>query len=34
MPELGSKYGYPIVIAVMVSLTAFLVRNFKKSGWL
>ncbi|HEY3293249.1 MAG TPA: magnesium and cobalt transport protein CorA [Candidatus Nanopelagicaceae bacterium] len=34
MPELGTRYGYPIVIAVMVSLTAFLVRNFKKSGWL
>ena len=34
MPELGMRYGYPIVIAVMVSLTAFLVRNFKKSGWL
>ena len=34
MPERGSKYGYPIVIAVMVSLTAFLVRKFKKSGWL
>ncbi len=34
MPELESRYGYPVVIAVMVSLTVFLVRNFKKSGWL
>ena len=34
MPELGTKYGYYIVIGVMVSLTAFLFRNFKKSGWL
>jgi magnesium transporter len=34
MPELGTTYGYPIVLAVMASLTAFLVRNFKKSGWL
>lgn len=34
LPELGTKYGYPIVIAVMVSLTAFLVKKFRKSGWL
>jgi magnesium transporter len=34
MPELETKYGYYIVIGVMVSLTAFLFRKFKKSGWL
>jgi magnesium transporter len=34
MPELGTRYGYFVVIGVMVSLTAYLVRTFKKSGWL
>jgi magnesium transporter len=34
MPELSTKYGYFFVIGVMVSLTAFLVRKFRKSGWL
>jgi magnesium transporter len=34
MPELSTKYGYFIVVGVMVSLTAFLFRSFKKSGWL
>lgn len=34
MPELGAKYGYPVVLAVMISLTGFLVRKFRKSGWL
>jgi magnesium transporter len=34
MPELSTKYGYYVVIGVMISLTAFLFRGFKKSGWL
>lgn len=34
MPELGTQYGYPIVITIMITLTAVLFRNFKKSEWL
>ena len=34
MPELGTEYGYFIVLGVMVCLTGFLVRSFRKSGWL
>ncbi|MEI6867350.1 MAG: magnesium and cobalt transport protein CorA [Actinomycetes bacterium] len=34
MPELSTKYGYFVVIGVMISLTGFLVRSFRKSGWL
>jgi magnesium transporter len=34
MPELSTKYGYFVVLGVMVLLTGFLVRTFRKSGWL
>jgi len=34
MPELSTRYGYFVVLGVMVALTGFLFRNFKKSGWL
>jgi magnesium transporter len=34
MPELSTKYGYYVVIGVMLGLTAFLYRKFKKSDWL
>jgi magnesium transporter len=34
MPELSNKYGYYVVLGVMVSLTGFLYRKFKKSEWL
>jgi magnesium transporter len=34
MPELGTRYGYYVVLGGMATLTAFLFRNFKKSGWL
>jgi magnesium transporter len=34
MPELSTRYGYFVVIGVMVVLTGFLVRSFRKSGWL
>jgi len=34
MPELSFTYGYPFVISGMVTLTLYLLRKFKKSGWL
>ena len=34
MPELRSQFGYPIIIGVMISLTLFLYRKFKKADWL
>lgn len=34
MPELSTKYGYYVVLGVMVALTGFLYRTFKKSKWL
>jgi magnesium transporter len=34
MPELGWRYGYPAVLALMLSASALLYRAFRKSGWL
>ena len=34
MPELGSAWGYPLALALMVAACATLYRKFKKSGWL
>jgi len=34
MPELKWTYGYPLTIAVMVVLDAYLFYRFRKSGWL
>jgi magnesium transporter len=34
MPELRWKYGYPIVLAVMVGFSLALYRAFRRSGWL
>jgi magnesium transporter len=34
MPELGWRYSYPMVWAVMVSASALLYRVFRRSGWL
>ena len=34
MPELGWKFGYPLVVGSLVFVSAFLYRKFKKSGWL
>ena len=34
MPELESKWGYPIILVVMVVIVIFLVRWFKKKNWL
>lgn len=34
MPELHWEYGYPIVIAVMLTFCGLLYRSFKRNGWL
>ncbi len=34
MPELSFRYGYYMVLGVMVALTGFIYRSFKRSGWL
>ena len=34
MPELTWRYGYPLVVGVMVLLCAGLYRYFKRAGWL
>jgi magnesium transporter len=34
MPELGWKYGYPVVLTVMVGISIGLYRAFRRSGWL
>jgi magnesium transporter len=34
MPELSLKYGYPLVLGVVSSLSALLVYKFKKAKWL
>ena len=34
MPELGWKFGYPVVVGSLVVLTITLYRKFKKSKWL
>jgi magnesium transporter len=34
MPELGWKFGYPLVVGVVSALSAFLFYKFKKADWL
>jgi len=34
MPELRWRYGYPVVLTVMVAITLALYRAFRRSGWL
>jgi magnesium transporter len=34
MPELGSPYGYPVVIGVMVIIAAGMLIFFKRRGWI
>jgi magnesium transporter len=34
MPELHWTYGYPVVLAVMVTISLVLYRAFRRSGWL
>lgn len=33
MPELDWRFGYPLVLAVMAALCAYIYYRFKKSGW-
>ena len=34
MPELHWKYGYPLVILVIVAICLLLYRGFKRNNWL
>ena len=34
MPELGWRYGYPVALATMFGLDAFLFWRFRRAGWL
>lgn len=34
MPELSSKYGYPVVLGIMIALSAFMLHYFKRKRWL
>ena len=34
MPELHWRFGYPLVILVIVSVCVTLYRGFKRNGWL
>lgn len=34
MPELDSRYGYPLVMLLMLTICGLLFRQFRKTGWL
>ena len=34
MPELGWRYGYPMVLLVMATILGLMFRAFKRSKWL
>jgi magnesium transporter len=34
MPELEQPFGYPIVMALMLSLCGYLFYRFRRAGWL
>jgi magnesium transporter len=34
MPELRWEFGYPMAIALMAAIVAFLAWRFKRAGWL
>jgi magnesium transporter len=34
MPELDWSFGYPMAVALMVAIDAFLAWRFRKAGWL
>jgi magnesium transporter len=34
MPELSWTYGYPAVLGLMITVCAFLYRNFRRNHWL
>ena len=34
MPELDSRYGYPLILGLMALICTALYRGFRRSGWL
>ena len=34
MPELGWRYGYPLIILIAVAVVLLLVRYFRRKKWL
>jgi magnesium transporter len=34
MPELGWKYGYPGLLALVLTISVLLYRAFRRNGWL
>jgi magnesium transporter len=34
MPELRWKFGYPLVIAVILTVCSLIYRGFRRHGWL
>jgi magnesium transporter len=34
MPELRWAHGYPVALAVMLGIDAYLFYRFRKAGWL
>jgi magnesium transporter len=34
MPELSWRYGYPVVVSIMLGISLLLYRAFRRSGWL
>jgi magnesium transporter len=34
MPELKWRWGYPVALGVMIGVTGYMYRRFKRSGWL
>lgn len=34
MPETGWKFGYPVVLALMLGISLVLYRSFRRNGWL
>ena len=34
MPELKTRWGYPVALTIMVSVAGYMYRRFKRAGWL
>jgi magnesium transporter len=34
MPELSTRYGYPVVLSIIAGLCGLLYYRFRKTGWL
>ena len=34
MPELKTRWGYPLALGIMVSVAGYMYRRFKRAGWL